>query len=70
MNNITDFSRRFTLENLEIRGQVVRLSDVWRGLIAGRNYPSHVVSYLGEMACVSVLVGAGLKHQGRATFGR
>ena len=68
MNNITDFSRRFTLENLEIRGQVVRLSDAWRGLIAGRNYPSHVVSYLGEMACVSVLVGAGLKHQGRATL--
>ena len=68
MNNITDFSRRFTLENLEIRGQVVRLSDAWRGLIAGRNYPPHVVSYLGEMACVSVLVGAGLKHQGRATL--
>ena len=68
MNNITDFSRRFTLENLEIRGQVVRLSDAWRGLIADRNYPSHVVSYLGEMACVSVLVGAGLKHQGRATL--
>ncbi len=68
MNNITDFSCRFTLENLEIRGQVVRLSDAWRGLIAGRNYPSHVVSYLGEMACVSVLVGAGLKHQGRATL--
>ena len=68
MNNTTDFSRRFTLENLEIRGQVVRLSDTWRSLIAGRHYPSHVVSYLGEMACVSVLVGAGLKHKGRATL--
>ena len=68
MNDTTDFSRRFTLENLEIRGQVVRLSDAWRSLIAGRHYPSHVVSYLGEMACVSVLVGAGLKHKGRATL--
>ena len=68
MDNLTDFSRRFTLENLEIRGQVVRLSKSWRRLIAGRDYPPHVVSYIGEMACVSVLVGAGLKHSGRATL--
>lgn len=68
MDNLTDFSRRFTLENLEICGQVVRLSKSWRSLIAGRDYPPHVVSYIGEMACVSVLVGAGLKHIGRATL--
>ena len=68
MENTTNFSRRFTLENLDIRGQVVRLSDAWRTLVAARNYPPHVVSYLGEMACVSVLVGAGLKHAGRATL--
>lgn len=68
MDNLTDFSRRFTLENLEIRGQVVRLSAAWRNLIAGRDYPPHVVSYIGEMVCVSVLVGAGLKHRGRATL--
>jgi molecular chaperone Hsp33 len=68
MNLITDFSRRFTLENLDIRGQVVRLSQSWRTLIAGRDYPPQVVTYLGELACVSVLVGAGLKHAGRATL--
>jgi molecular chaperone Hsp33 len=68
MNLSTDFSRRFTLENLDIRGQVVRLSDSWRTLIKGREYPGHVVNYLGELACVSVLVGAGLKHAGRATL--
>ena len=68
MENTTNFSRRFTLENLDIRGQVVRLSDAWRMLLAARNYPPHVVSYLGEMACVSVLIGAGLKHAGRATL--
>jgi molecular chaperone Hsp33 len=68
MNISTDFSRRFTLENLDIRGQVVRLSQSWRTLIAGRDYAPHVVNYLGELACVSVLVGAGLKHAGRATL--
>ncbi len=64
----TDYSRRFTLDNLDIRGQVVRLSTAWRGLSGKRNYPANVNSYLGEMACVSVLVGAGLKHAGRATL--
>src|SRR5258706_2826129 len=64
----TDYSRRFTLDNLDIRGQVVRSSTAWRGLSGKRNYPANVNSYLGEMACVSVLVGAGLKHAGRATL--
>lgn len=68
MNKLSDFSRRFTLENLDIRGQVVQLSTAWCTLIAGRHYPPHVVSYLGEIMCVSVLVGAGLKHRGRATL--
>lgn len=64
----TDYSRRFTLDNLDIRGQVVRLSASWQDLTRERNYPSHVAGYLGEMACVSVLIGAGLKHAGRATL--
>ncbi len=64
----TDYSRRFTLDNLDIRGQVVRLSTVWQGLSAGRGYPPSVNSFLGQLACVSVLVGAGLKHAGRATL--
>ncbi len=64
----TNYSRRFTLDNLEIRGQVVRLSTVWQELCGGRGYPANVNGYLGELACVSVLVGAGLKHAGRATL--
>lgn len=66
MTILTDYSRRFTLDNLDIRGQVVRLTAAWQGLINARNYPPYVTGYLGEMACVSVLVGAGLKHAGRA----
>jgi molecular chaperone Hsp33 len=63
-----DFSRRFTLDKLEIRGQVVRLSSSWRAMLAGRAYPDHVAALLGELACVAVLVGTGLKHAGRATL--
>lgn len=61
-----NYSRRFTLDNLDIRGQVVRLADVWIAMHAGRDYAPTVKQYLGELACVSVLVGAGLKQPGRA----
>ena len=68
MNLVTDFSRRFTLDKLDIRGQVVRLSGAWRSLMHGRDYPANVTAHLGEMACVAVIIGAGLKHKGRATL--
>ncbi len=62
------FSRRFTLENLDIRGQVVRLDDAWRALMLGRDYPADVTRYFGELATVAVMVGTGLKHPGRITL--
>jgi molecular chaperone Hsp33 len=70
MNNIanTSFSRRFTLDNLDIRGQVVRLDDVWRDIMQGRDYTADVTRYFGELACVAVMVGTGLKHAGRITL--
>ncbi len=68
MNLATDFSHRFTLDKLDIRGQVVRLSSAWQSLMLGRDYPPNVTAHLGEMACVAVVIGAGLKHKGRATL--
>jgi len=66
--NPTSYSRRFTVENLDIRGQVVRLTDVWQKMHAGRGYPSAILQHLGELACVSVLLGTGLKQPGRAAL--
>ena len=63
-----NYSRRFTLDNLDIRGQVVRLTDVWRDMHAARHYPANIRQFLGELACVSVLIGAGLKRPGRAAL--
>jgi len=70
MDNTTtlSFSRRFTLDNLGIRGQVVRLDNVWREIMLGRDYPADVTRYFGELACVAVMVGTGLKHAGRITL--
>ena len=63
-----NYSRRFTLDNLDIRGQVVRLTDVWRDMHTGRHYPDNIRQFLGELACVSILIGAGLKRPGRAAL--
>ena len=67
-NTEHNYSRRFTLDNLDIRGQVVRLTDVWRDMHDQRHYPANIRQFLGELACVSVLIGAGLKRPGRAAL--
>jgi molecular chaperone Hsp33 len=64
----SSYSRRFTLENLDIRGQVVRLGDAWHSLMAGRDYPDDVTQYFGQLACVAVMIGTGMKHPGRITL--
>jgi molecular chaperone Hsp33 len=59
-------TRRFLLENLDIRGQVVRLAGAWQAIAARRDYAPAVRTLLGEFTAVGVMVGAGLKHPGRA----
>jgi len=68
MTDTINYSRRFTLENLDIRGQVVQLTGVWQAMHAGRPYSTEIRSFLGELAAVAVLVGAGLKQPGRAAL--
>lgn len=60
--------RRFLLEQLDIRGAVVRLDDVWQALQSGRDYPQAVARLLGQMCAVSVIIGSNLKQPGRITF--
>lgn len=66
--NPTDVFRPFLFENLDIRGALVRLGPAWRTMHTGRKYPRPVLALLGEMAAVSVLIGANLKQVGRLTF--
>ena len=68
MTTPTSYVRRFLLEDLDIRGAVVRLDDVWQALQRGRNYPVEVARLLGEMSAVSALIAANLKQAGRLTF--
>lgn len=64
----SDFFRPFLFEHLDIRGALVRLGPAWRAMRSGHDYPGPVLGLLGEMAAVSVLIGANLKQRGRLTF--
>ena len=64
----SDLTQRFLLENLDIRGQVVRLGPAWRQILARRDYPEALRQLLAEFAALAVLLGSGLKHPGRAVL--
>ncbi|MGE0357177.1 MAG: Hsp33 family molecular chaperone HslO [Burkholderiales bacterium] len=63
-----DLTRRFLLENLDIRGQVVSLGPAWRAILSRREYPEPLHQLLGEFATIAVLIASGLKHPGRAVL--
>ncbi len=63
-----DLTQRFLLENLDIRGQVVRLGPLWRTILGRRDYPESIRPLLADFAAIGVLIGAGLKHPGRAVL--
>ena len=62
------YVQRFLLEDLDIRGAVVRLTDVWQALQAGRDYAPGVARLLGEMSAVATVIAGNLKQAGRLTF--
>jgi molecular chaperone Hsp33 len=68
MTHPTDLTDRFLLENLDIRGQVVRLGPLWRAILSRREYPEGFRQLLGEFAAIAVLLGSGLKHPGRVVL--
>jgi molecular chaperone Hsp33 len=63
-----DKIHRFLIESLDIRGAVVRLSDSWQAMQAGRAYAPAAARLLGEMTAVTTIIAAQLKAPGRLTF--
>ena len=61
-----DCVQRFMLDDLDIRGAVVRLGAVWRQLLS--DYPAPVVDLLGRMSATSLLLADNLKQPGRLTI--
>ncbi len=63
-----DCVERFLLENLDIRGALVRLGPAWQKMLAGRNYPAPAAHLLGEMSATTLLIACNLKQAGRLTI--
>lgn len=63
-----DIYQAFLLDDLDIRGALVRLGPCWQSLLRGRDYPAPVQGLLGQFAAVTVLLGANMKQEGRLTF--
>jgi molecular chaperone Hsp33 len=64
----TSYVQPFLLEQIDIRGAVVRLTDVWQAMQQGRVYAPAVSRLLGEMSAVSVVIAGNLKQDARLTF--
>jgi molecular chaperone Hsp33 len=62
-----NYVQRFIFDQLDIRGRLVVLSDSWRSMLAGRDYPEHIARLLGDTVAVGVLVGAQRKGEHRVT---
>jgi molecular chaperone Hsp33 len=68
MSSPSDLTQSFLLENLDIRGQVVRLGPLWQSILSRHDYPESMRQLLGEFAALGVLIATGLKHPGRAVL--
>jgi molecular chaperone Hsp33 len=55
----------FTLEQLDGRGRVVRLSDSLDAILTRHNYPAPVARLLGEAVVLAALIGSSLKFEGK-----
>ena len=68
MSAPSDLTQSFLFEDLDIRGQVVRLGPLWQSILSRHDYPEPMRQLLGEFAALGVLIATGLKHPGRAVL--
>lgn len=58
----------FQIEDLGIRGRVVRLGPLVDRVLTQHNYPEPVSRMLGEALALTAMIGSALKFKGRFTF--
>jgi molecular chaperone Hsp33 len=64
MKATTDSLRRFLFEHAPMRGEIVRLDNVWQSVIERHNYPTVLRDLMGELCAAAVLLAATLKLKG------
>lgn len=64
MKTSSDSLRRFLFEHAPIRGEIVRLDEVWQNVIERHHYPAVLRDLMGELCAAAVLLAATLKLKG------
>ncbi|RUO23624.1 Hsp33 family molecular chaperone HslO [Aliidiomarina iranensis] len=64
MSLTQDSIARFAFTNHDVRGEIVRLHESYKSLLAGHDYPKIVQQLLGELMAVTSLLTATLKFEG------
>lgn len=68
MSNITkDQLHRYLFTHHAVRGELVSLSETFKQIVAGHDYPAEVRNLLGEMLVATSLLTATLKFDGDIT---
>lgn len=67
VNNSVDIKRRFIFEQLDVRGEIVRLEQSLEDIHSIHAYPNGVTRLLGEFAVASVLLASTIKFRGGLT---
>src|SRR3970282_2692131 len=64
MNSSSDSLHRFLFEHAPLRGEIVRLDNVWQSVIERHQYPAVLQDLMGELCAAAVLLAATLKLKG------
>lgn len=64
----TDSVQRFILENHDVRGVIIHLSETYKNILKQHHYPAAVQKVLGEVILASALLAETIKLQGRMTI--
>jgi len=63
-----DCAQRFLIENQEIRGVIVHLTQSFRTILEKHDYPIEIQQYLGEIVLAAALLMETVKLDGRLTI--
>lgn len=63
----SDIIQRFILENANVRGEIVHLSQSYQDIIKQHNYPPAIRSMLGQALVAASLLNSIIKSKGRLT---
>ena len=61
----TDQCQRFLFADVDVRGEIVKLTDSYQQTVGNHDYPAAVRELLGEFLAASVLLSSGIKYEGR-----